>query len=58
MSAINAAVKGAPSSFPWNLTQPHVHRPIKLVGEIVAHEVMHRALIVRLLTLSSDHRAV
>jgi len=39
MSAINAAVKGAPSSFPWNLTQPHVHRPIKLVGEIVAHEV-------------------
>ena len=39
MSAINAAVKGAPSSFPWNLTQPHVHRPIKLVGEVIAHEV-------------------
>jgi dimethylaniline monooxygenase (N-oxide forming) len=38
MSAINEATKGARSSFPWNLCQPKVHRPIKLVGQIVSHE--------------------
>ena len=38
MSAINQATKGSIRSFPWNLAQPKVHRPVRLVGQVLSHE--------------------
>lgn len=38
MSAINQATKGSIRAFPWNLAQPKVHRPIRLVGQVLSHE--------------------
>ena len=38
MSAVNAAAKGSISAFPWNLSQPACHRPVRLVGQVTSHK--------------------